>query len=519
MMRDLPAWPVLLVLAIALASCERAPAPPPRNPTTSPPAQAKPAKFTLPDGFNRDELVSKLLIEDTTVADRHLRARYKRDHKVATGGVLGLCYVPFDKAKTVPRRLYLAVEGASAVKNPEPGEAVYYRTHMPYEPVLLGQFNARRKRYPVERVAIIVRNVERGRRARLERPVLALDYKSGQLRVPKLGYNHSAGRIAFMPLSERIQFYNLEFYSADFRVTHVATGKTVFRSGLAGYGDPKFPGKRYGAEIGMARPRLLQSPPITEPGMYRITCGRRPWLRAWAIAVDSPYVAVTGENGRFRLSGLPEGEYEVDVWHPQFEPEQRRHKIRIDPHRTREALIRFKPPKWLTDPPPMPATPVKQWALLGPFEQGRTVYPPERRLDWRAVEKTTYRYKQVSPLRWRVSDGRLGHYAATGFFYTELHSPRAQTVRLGFGHTSHQRGWQGVFSVRARVNGKQIYQYHGDWHGSNAAIVPCRLKAGRNGLLIRVDSSRYNHWTMVHVTYEGDGVVAMLPGPLRPRKK
>ena len=136
-----------------------------------------------------------------------------------------------------------------------------------------------------------------------------------------------------------------------------------------------------------------------------------------------------GENGQFRLSGLPEGAYQVDVWHPEFEPEQRRHEIRIDAHRTREVFIRFKPPKWLTDPPPLPATPVKQWALLGPFEHGRKIYPPEQKLNWRAVERTTYKYKQVSPLRWRVSDGRLGHYAATGFFYTELYSPRAQQAR------------------------------------------------------------------------------------------
>ncbi len=39
------------------------------------------------------------------------------------------------------------------------------------------------------------------------------------------------------------------------------------------------------------------------------------WMEAWVHAFTHPYFAVTDENGRFRILGVPPGQYVVRVWH------------------------------------------------------------------------------------------------------------------------------------------------------------------------------------------------------------
>ena len=515
---------LLGLLLATTAGCNDG-APLPKKPAdkpkrTTPPAASKKTKSPdTPVNVSEDELVSKLIITDTTVADRYRNASYRRDPTVPAGAVLGLCYVPFDKHVTVPLRTYVAVEGANAVRDPLSGEAAHYKIHMPWEPVLLGAYDGKWKRYGIERSVIIIRDVKNGSRPPLERPAFVVDYQTGQLQIPQDGHNYGAGNVTFVPLNERVQFSNTEFYPCDLAVTHVPTNQVAFRVELEGYSDPRSPGRRYGSAFNMTPPKLIQSPPITKPGMYRITSERHPWLNAYLFAVENPYVAVSGPDGVFRIDGLPEGKYPVDVWHVRFEAEKQSREIQIFSHRTEELLARFKVPKLLSDPPPLPATPIQRWAVVGPFEWGRKSYPPEEKLNFTGEYRTAYPYAKVQqPLRWRTGDGQLRNYYATAYFYTELHASRAGKVRFGFGAFSHRRGWQGVYTYRVWVNDEQIYSYRGDWHGRNAAIVPYELKAGKNGLLVRLDTSRYNHWARVVVTYEAEGVTARLPEPLRSTK-
>lgn len=39
------------------------------------------------------------------------------------------------------------------------------------------------------------------------------------------------------------------------------------------------------------------------------------WMHAWVHAFPHPYFAVTGEDGRFRIQGVPPGQYVVRAWH------------------------------------------------------------------------------------------------------------------------------------------------------------------------------------------------------------
>ena len=56
-------------------------------------------------------------------------------------------------------------------------------------------------------------------------------------------------------------------------------------------------------------PRLLfihevQRP---EPRPVTLNCSVHPWMRAWALIQDHPYMAVTDENGHFSIAKLPAG--------------------------------------------------------------------------------------------------------------------------------------------------------------------------------------------------------------------
>ena len=47
-----------------------------------------------------------------------------------------------------------------------------------------------------------------------------------------------------------------------------------------------------------------------------VTCSIHPWMKAYLLARDDPYVAVSAKNGSFEIANLPAGEeIEFQVWH------------------------------------------------------------------------------------------------------------------------------------------------------------------------------------------------------------
>lgn len=46
----------------------------------------------------------------------------------------------------------------------------------------------------------------------------------------------------------------------------------------------------------------------------KVTCDIHPWMEAYWVVLDHPYVAITNEKGEFEIADLPVGELEFKVW-------------------------------------------------------------------------------------------------------------------------------------------------------------------------------------------------------------
>lgn len=54
----------------------------------------------------------------------------------------------------------------------------------------------------------------------------------------------------------------------------------------------------------------------TDP--FKIKCDVHPWMLSWVRVMPHPYFSVTKEDGKFSLSGLPAGTYEIEAWHEKL---------------------------------------------------------------------------------------------------------------------------------------------------------------------------------------------------------
>ena len=66
--------------------------------------------------------------------------------------------------------------------------------------------------------------------------------------------------------------------------------------------------------IAMPLRNMKREVSLDQPGPMHVTCDVHAWMGAWVVVTDGPF-AVTGEDGRFVIRGLPAGIYTVTAWH------------------------------------------------------------------------------------------------------------------------------------------------------------------------------------------------------------
>ncbi len=54
---------------------------------------------------------------------------------------------------------------------------------------------------------------------------------------------------------------------------------------------------------------------FTQAEIIKVTCDAHSWMSAWLVITDHPYIDATDGSGAFKISDLPAGNHNVEVWH------------------------------------------------------------------------------------------------------------------------------------------------------------------------------------------------------------
>jgi plastocyanin len=52
--------------------------------------------------------------------------------------------------------------------------------------------------------------------------------------------------------------------------------------------------------------------------IVKFKCDVHPWMTGYVVVTDNPYHAVTSDDGKFSLDGVPPGAYTLEAWHEKY---------------------------------------------------------------------------------------------------------------------------------------------------------------------------------------------------------
>lgn len=74
---------------------------------------------------------------------------------------------------------------------------------------------------------------------------------------------------------------------------------------------------KQGTLFNLAQPiqNQVNSVTLDREGVVTIKCDVHRWMLAYIVVGSHPYAAVTGEDGAYRIDGVPPGSYTIQAWH------------------------------------------------------------------------------------------------------------------------------------------------------------------------------------------------------------
>ena len=74
-------------------------------------------------------------------------------------------------------------------------------------------------------------------------------------------------------------------------------------------------------EFNFGMPKSLKQKTVTfnkAEDVFVIKCDVHPWMKSYTQVFDHPYFAVSGSDGSFSISNVPDGTYEAIAWQEKF---------------------------------------------------------------------------------------------------------------------------------------------------------------------------------------------------------
>lgn len=133
----------------------------------------------------------------------------------------------------------------------------------------------------------------------LANAVVTIDVAGAELKVPEEALHidqkecHFEPHIQIIPVGGKLVFLNSDQVSHN--VHTYASKNDAFNKTIA-------PGSK--EEQVMAKGEKVQ-----------VKCDIHTWMSAWVFVTDTPFYAVTKEDGTFSIAGLKPGTYKAEVWH------------------------------------------------------------------------------------------------------------------------------------------------------------------------------------------------------------
>ncbi|HYU34467.1 MAG TPA: carboxypeptidase regulatory-like domain-containing protein [Thermoanaerobaculia bacterium] len=79
-----------------------------------------------------------------------------------------------------------------------------------------------------------------------------------------------------------------------------------------------------------------------EEGMFLVKCDVHPWMNAYVGVFTNPFFSVSAKDGKYKISGLPPGTYEIEAWHEKLGVQTA--KVTVAANKPGTANFSFAPP-------------------------------------------------------------------------------------------------------------------------------------------------------------------------------
>ncbi len=100
------------------------------------------------------------------------------------------------------------------------------------------------------------------------------------------------------------------------------------------------------APINQAQPKTVHeiTTSFETPETIKVQCDiHTKWMSAWFITVDHPYYSVTDASGKFKLTDVPAGTYQLQVWHETLGSQTK--EVVVKPGAETKVTFELKPKK------------------------------------------------------------------------------------------------------------------------------------------------------------------------------